>query len=299
MEQNTLKGIGLIVLAMTMIGYIDNFIRVIAGEAGLWQFHFVRGLSVLTLLVLIARVAGWRIMPRNPYRVALRSLFFSGSMVIYFGAAGVMPVSQAAAGMFTAPIFVLLISVVFLGTRIGIWRIVAVIVGFSGVVLILRPEAGGFNPLLLLPVLAGLLYGLGGISTRQWCEGETTGALMVGNFAGLASWGAVFLVLLWLFPPSKEMVETMPFFASGWVPMSETFLLWTGVQALGALVAVGMLTRGYQIAEVSFAAVAEFWFLVAAAFWSWMLWGEVPGLREALGIGAIIASGAIIAIRSK
>lgn len=295
----TLKGVGMVVLSMSGIAYIDNFIRLIAEEASLWQFHFVRGGSLCIMLFLIARLSGWRIMPRKPLAVAIRSFFFASSMVIYFGAVGVMTVSQAAAGLFTSPIFVLLVSVLFLGSRIGVWRVVAVVVGFAGVILILRPEEGGFSPYVLLPMFGGLLYALGGIATRRWCEGEATITLLFGNFFGLGLWGGAMLLWFAAFPASGELQAEMPYFMKGWVAPSGTFLFWTGVQAFGALGAVALLTRGYQIGEVSYVAVSEYWFLIAAAFWSYILWSEVPDLREAIGIAAIILAGIVIVVRSK
>ena len=68
---------------------------------------------------------------------------------------------------------------------------------------------------------------------------------------------------------------------------------------MGSLAGVALLTRGYQVAEVSFVTVFEFSFLVFAAFWAWALWGVTLDLRGVLGIGAIVLSGVIITQRSR
>ena len=70
----------------------------------------MRSLVICATLMLLARVFRWRIRPLNWRPVALRSLFFSSAMVLYFGAAGIMPIAQVGAGLFSAPIFVLVIS---------------------------------------------------------------------------------------------------------------------------------------------------------------------------------------------
>jgi drug/metabolite transporter (DMT)-like permease len=292
-------GVGLVAVSMTLIGYIDNYIKVIAAEAGLWQFHFTRGVLICLMLVVLSAVTGWRIWPRDWRAVGLRSLFFSTSMVLYFGAAGMIPIAQAGAGLFTSPIFVLVISAGFLGVRIGIWRVLAVALGFSGVLLILKPGGDGISIAAALPVVAGLFYALSGIATRRWCGAETTWALLLGVFGALTLWGLVGLIWFTLFPAPPDWATAAPFFTSGWVRPSETFLFWVGVQAVGSLIAVAMLTRGYQLVDVTFAAVGEYWFLIAAGFWGWVLWRDLPDGQAVLGAAAIVAAGVIIVLRSR
>lgn len=298
-QNQPIKGILFAVLSMSGVGYIDNFIQVIAAEAGLWQFHFCRALVICLTLVTLSLIFRWRMRPKNWRAVLWRSVFFATSMIAYFGAAGMIPLAQAAAGLFTGPIFVLLISAAFLGTRIGIWRILAVAIGFAGVVLILKPEQTGLTPLVVIPVLGGLLYALGGISTRQWCSGESTVTLLLGAFGGLGIFGACGLIWFGLFPASPELLAELPFFAKGWVTLTPTFIFWTLVQAFGSMIAVSLLTKGYQMTEASYVAVAEYWFLVAAAFWGFALWGQVPDMRAIFGILAIVLAGLIIVFRTK
>jgi len=299
LQSRPVLGVLLVVLSMSLIGLIDNFIKLIAAEAGLWEFHFLRSLVVCGMLLVIARVMHWRLRPRNWRAVILRSFFFSTAMVLYFGAAGMIPVSQAAAGLFTSPVFVLLISAMFLGVRIGVWRILAVVVGFSGVLMILRPMGQGVSVLMFIPVAAGLFYALNGIATRRWCGQEGTATLLFGLFAGLGVWGALGLLVFTLFPVPADVATALPFFTRGWVAPSGAFTVWLLVQAFGSIISVALLTRGYQLAEVSYAAVAEYSFLIAAAFWSWVLWGSIPDGLAILGAGAIALSGIIIVMRSR
>ncbi|HBN31687.1 MAG TPA: EamA/RhaT family transporter [Rhodobacteraceae bacterium] len=298
-QNRPVLGILLAVLAMSVIGYIDNFIQVIAGEAGLWQFHFCRAVVICVLIAGICRVFGWRLRPKSLKAVIWRSGFFSISMVAYFGAAGMIPLAQAAAGLFTGPIFVLVISALFYGVKIGIWRILAVVVGFVGVILILRPEQTEFSIMTVIPLLSGFFYALGGIATRRSCGAETTQTLLFGAFFGLGLFGALGLIWFTLVPASAEMAADLPFFTRGWVAPSGVFIFWTLVQAFGSLFAVALLTRGYQLTEASYVAVAEYWFLVSAAFWSYQLWAEVPDARAAWGIAAIMIAGLIIVMRSR
>ena len=60
-----------------------------------------------------------------------------------------------------------------------------------------------------------------------------------------------------------------------------------------------MLTRAYQVGEASYIAVFEYSFLIFASFWAWVIWGDVLDTQAVLGIALIIASGAVIALRTK
>jgi len=294
-----IHGFAYVVIAMFILGLIDNFVANIAAEVSVWQFHFLRSLAMCFIVWALSRIFGWRLMPLNWKAVALRSFFFSFAMVLYFGSLGGLSVAQAGAGIFSSPIFVLLISAMFLGTRIGIWRILAVAVGFSGVLLILKPWSDALSVLVFLPVLAGFFYALSGIATRRWCDGENTVTLLMGLFAALGLWGLAGVVWLWLFPASGGSLDEFAFFTRGWVTPSPMFWVWFSIQVFGSMLAVALLTRGYQSAEVSFVAVFEYSFLLFAGFWGFILHGTLPDSFAFLGIALIIGSGTIIALRSR
>ncbi len=292
----TLAAAGAMLAGMAIIGFTDNYVRVIAAEGGLWQFHLMRTAMALPLLLAGAAAVGQRVRPLSWGRVAARSLAHSAAMMIYFGCLAFLPVAMVAAGLFTAPIFVLLISRVAFGRRFGPWRLVAVLAGFAGVVLMLGPQ--GMSPLVVLPVVGAALYALGNIATREWCADETTATLTAGFFVMLAIWGALGLAVLAVWP-----VEVPPgaegFVLRGWVAPSGTFLIWTLVQAVGSLAGVALIVRAYQLGEASQVAVFEYSLLVFAAGWGWLIWGEVLSPLAIVGIGLIAASGAVIALRSR
>jgi drug/metabolite transporter (DMT)-like permease len=282
----------------TVIGFTDNFVRVIAAEAGLWQFHVTRTLMIVVMLALVARPLGLRLRPRRVGPVVARSALHGVALMIYFGSLAFLPVAQVAAGLFTAPIFVLIISRFVYGHPIGIVRVAAVAIGFFGVGMVLGRDAiAGLSLPALLPVVAGAFYAMGNIATREWCEGETTEALTLGLFGGIGTFGLIGLVVLALFPVAVPE-GTSGFVARGWVWPSMAFYWWTFVQAAGSLIAVAMLMRAYQIAEASRVSVFEYLNLPLAAFWGWVLWGENLGWTAMLGMVLITAAGAMIALRA-
>jgi drug/metabolite transporter (DMT)-like permease len=298
-SDRTLAAAGLILIYAVLIGFTDNFVRVIAAEAGLWQFHLFRSVLAMAILALVGVLVGLRLRPRNLRAVAARSAIHGAAMMIYFGALAFLPVALVAAGLFTAPIFVLLISHFAFGQHIGPVRIAAVGVGFVGVLLVLGPEAvSGASLAAVLPVAAGAMYALGNIATRRWCAGESAGTLLGGFFVALGVIGALGMILLTLWPlPVPE--GTDGFLHRGPVLPSGTFWFWTFVQAAGSLLGVGLMIRAYQIADAGRVSVFEYVILPASALWGYVLWGERLGLVAILGMGLIAAAGIMIAARAR
>ena len=284
-----------------IIGFTDNFVRVIAAEAGLWQFHAVRGVTALAILGVAARPLGLRLAPRNLRAVAGRSLIHGCAMLIYFGCLAFLPVAMVAAGLFTAPIFVLLIARFAFGHPVGPYRIAAVLIGFLGVILVLGPASGErIGAATVLPVAAGALYALGNLATREWCAEETAETLLAGFFVALGLFGLIGMIALTLWPLPLPVPEGVAgFVLRGATMPTGRFLIWTFVQAAGSLIGVGLMIRAYQIAAASRVAIFEYVILPASALWSYLLWAEVVSARAAIGMGLIFLAGLIIAVRGR
>lgn len=298
-KDRTLMAAGLIAVYAFIIGFTDNYVRVIADEAGLWQFHFTRSCMTAVMLGLGAVIFGWRVRPRNWRAVIGRSTIHGVGMVIYFGALAFLDVALVAAGLFTAPIWVLLISRFAYGHHIGPVRIFAVALGFAGVILVLGPEAmGGASLAALLPVIAGALYAMGNIATREWCDGESAQTLLAGFFAALGVIGAIGMVFLTLVPLNVP-AGADGFLQRGPVWPSGHFYFWTFVQAAGSLLGVGFMIRAYQITDASRASVLEYVILPASAFWTWVIWGKGLEPLAVLGMVLIVAAGTMIALRAR
>jgi len=295
----TLAALAAIVTYAVIIGYTDNYVIVIAEEGGLWQFHAMRSAMAAVLFGLAALPFSLVLRPVNLGRVVARSAIHTLAMLVYFGCLAFLTVAQTAAGLFTAPIFVLLFSRFLFGHALGPVRIAAVALGFVGVLLVLQP--GGETPLgwsTVFPVIGGALYAMGNLATREWCGGESAATLTLGFFLGLGVAGSLGLAVLAIWAP-----EVPPgadgFILRGWVWPSGGFLYWTFVQAFGSMIAVGLMVRGYQLAEASRVSVFEYIILPISAGWSWLLWGQVISPLAVLGMGLIVAAGAMIALRRR
>lgn len=279
----------LIVVGMALIGFTDNLVPFVSDESSLWQFHVIRGAMVLGTLVIASSLGGGALWPRKPLGVIGRGVLQTVAMLIYFGCIVLMPIGVVVAGLFTAPIFMLLIEVLFLGRRVGAMRWTAIALGFAGVLLVIRPDPAALDWLSFMPVLAGVFYAVGAIATRSWCEGEDTLTLAFWFFTSIFLAGLMGVALL---PAGGE-----GFVTRGWMPVSWGMIGWYAVLGAIALAGMSLITRGYQVGEASVAAVFEYSLLVFASFWAWALWGETVAPPAYVGMAVIAAAGAVITLR--
>jgi drug/metabolite transporter (DMT)-like permease len=292
----TLVAFGLIAIYAFIIGFTDNYVVVIAQNAGLWQFHLTRSVMVAGMLALVALIWSVRIRPRRWKGVIARSAIHGLAMVIYFGALGYLDVALVAAGLFTAPIWVLIINRVSYGRAISPLQGLAVGLGFCGVLLVLGPSAlSGASLPAVLPVIAGAMYAMGNIATREWCEGESAVTIVAGFFGALGVIGLTGMLVLGALgtevPTGSEY-----FLFRGPVWPDQTFWFWTFVQAAGSLLGVGLMIRAYQITEAARASVMEYLILPASAFWTYAIWDKGLGWTEAAGMVLIAAAGITVAL---
>ena len=291
---------GLILVgSMAIIGLIDNFVRVIAEESGLWQFHLFRSTLASLVIVCYCLYRRQNLLPKRFWAVTLRSFLLTGAMIIYFGSLTLMPIAEAGATLFSAPIFLLVFSALLFGTKVGLVRILAVIAGFIGVLLVLKPDPANLHYFTFLPLLAGIFYALGQLVTRHLCADEHTSVVLLGFFLAIGLSGLVGSFAFSVFEVPEEWMIVAPFYVTGWVEPTGRFLFWTVVQCGGSLIAVSGLVRSYQIAEPTYIAVFEYSLLVFAGFWGWLLWKEIPDAIGIIGIVIIVGTGIVIVLRTR
>jgi drug/metabolite transporter (DMT)-like permease len=288
-----LASAGVMMLAMLIIGYIDNFVADIAAQIGLWQFFVLRTLITVPLVVGLSLVGLGTLRPKSWIRVGGRSVLAALAMLCYFGALGFMPIAQALAGLFTSPIFILLITWGLMGHSIGPWRVLAVVLGFVGILMVLQPDTGSFSFWTLLPVVGGLIYAVAIIATRSWCEGESTLTLLIGVMGCQGVFSALAVMGLVVF----NVPET-GFLSMRWVwSFTDVWpLIW--LQAIGSVAGVWCIIKAYQLGEAGFVSVFEYSVMIFGPFFAWYLFGQPVGLWQAVGIALIASAGVIIALRS-
>ena len=283
-----------VLAGMACLGLTDNFVPYLSERGSLWQFHMVRGLMAMALLMLVVVMGFGRLTPRRIGAVLGRSVFTAGAMLIYFGCLAVLPIGVVVAGLFTSPLFVLLIGIIFQGKRVGPKRLCAVLIGFVGALMVIRPDPAALDLVAFMPIVAAVFYAIGAVATRAWCEGESTLTLTAGFFGMLTLFGAIGLILL----PAGGPLGAEGFVLRGWVPLDTGLVFWTAVQAVGSLAGIALIFRGYQLGDAGQVAVFEYSLLVFASFWAWVLWGQGVSALGLMGMVLIAVAGAVIALRS-
>lgn len=282
---------------MFVLGVTDNLIPLISGDTSLWLFQAARSGAAMPLLIALALLGFGTLRANRPFWVLARNFFIATSMLLYFGCLGFLPLGVVVAGLFTAPIFVLILSVLFRGETIGLWRWAAVAVGFGGAILMVWPQDGSVALLTFTPIIAGLFYAIGAIGTRAWCEGENVLVMTLSYFVILGIYGLIG-VAVFTFLGLDAAAGVDGWLQRGYVAPSVTMIWVTLAQAVGSIAAMVLLTRGYQLGEASYVAINEYSLIVFSAVFGWLIWGQNFTLTQMLGMGLIVLSGSIIALRS-
>ena len=121
----------LLTIGISIMGLSDNLVRLVSEDIGLGQYHFLRSALSIALFLMMRGFVSFRLQIINWRPVLLRTLFLSLSMTLFFSVLSFLPVALAGAGLFTSPVFVLLLSVVIFRMRPGWRRILAVVLGLS------------------------------------------------------------------------------------------------------------------------------------------------------------------------
>lgn len=295
-EQSTKPALAAISVlgGMAALGLTDNFVPHISERGSLWQFHLVRSVMAFVVLGAVVAFGFGSLRAKRPLAVLGRSLFQAGAMLIYFGCLSVLPIGVVVAGLFTSPLFVVLISILFQGKSVGLFRWTAVVIGFVGALMVIRPDPAALDLISFLPIVAGLLYAIGAVATRAWCEGESTLTLTAGFFGMLGVFGFIGVFVV----SGEAPAGHDGFVLRSWGPLDAEMLFWFAVQAVGSLIGIGLIFRGYLLGEASHVAVFEYSLLVFASFWAWVLWDQIVPVLGLFGMVLIAVAGSIIALRS-
>ena len=284
--------------AMVLLGFVDNFVATVAEEISIWQFLAVRASMAIPLICLMSMMGLGTMRPKRFWAVAVRSLLTATGLMLYFGSLAFMPIAQSLAGLFTSPIFVLLISAFVLKQTIGKWRVIAVAVGFSGILLVLGVQDGAPGWIMMMPVAGGLIYATGSMATRILCSEESTISMLAGIMIVQFIIGTLALVGLTIWSPVvPEGADG--FLLRGLVWPIESVFPYIAMQAVISVAGVFLLIRAYQWGEASQVSVLEYSIMIFGPFFAWLLMGQSITPTMMAGIALIMIAGGIIAVRSK
>ena len=294
----------LMVGALALLGLQDSLIKLTSSSVSLWQFQLLRsGINLSLLLVFSYFVWGLHnLVPKRLWAVALRSTCQVGAMFFFFAGIPFLSLTEIAAGLYVFPLFIAVLSTIVLGERVGPRRIFAILTGFTGAVLILKPGTASFQPYALLPVGAGLFYAATILITRKLCREESPVALSFGVSIAFVSLGILGLLIttgLAVFELAPDMAVQWPYLFTGWHPLEGTVLaIIAACSCLNVTANIG-LSKAYQSAESSWLAPFDYSYLIFATFWGIVMWNDVPDQWSFTGMAMIAGAGIYVAWRER
>jgi len=232
--------------------------------------------SLIPAMVIVFSQGGWSsLRTRRLPGHLLRTVIQFASMCAIFVAFSMMPLADAVAITFASPLFLTVLAIPMLGEKVGIHRAGAVLVGFAGVLIMVRPGPDLFGSGAPFALANALLGAFLGIMIRQMARSETSSALVFYNVA----FSALFSLFL------------LPF---GWVTPG-----WSDVAPLAGLglvsgIAQYLWVRGAQLAPASVAAPFGYMHMIWAMLFGFVLWGDLPDLALIAGSVIVAASGLYI-----
>lgn len=193
MNENPLRGIALMIAATICFSLSDTMAKYLVGSVPAVEIAWIRYI-VFTLMALSPLARGGRssVWTRKPALQALRGLGIVSSSLLFIMALAHLPMAEAAAVSFASPLFITLLAVPLLGEVVGLRGWAGVLVGFLGVLIVVRPGTGSFHPAAGLVLLSSLGWAVAMIVTRRMGVAERATATVLWT----AATGLVVLTIL-------------------------------------------------------------------------------------------------------
>ena len=298
MLNQPLRGITYLCLGVLIFSLQDAVIKQVSGGYPLTEVLSLRSIVAIPFLLLLVQLeVGWRaVFVKGCGALTLRATLMFVAYLAYYLAFPALPLADAVALYFTVPLFVTLLAGPMLGERAG-WQVwAAVAVGFAGVLVMLQPGSGFFEPAALLSLLSAAMYAGAMLMARGM--GPTHAASVMALYQNLVFlFGALGIALVvTLLGVVDASHPSILFLVRPWVmpgPMDAFLIFGCGVVAtIGTL----LLTSAYRITRANLVAPFEYSGVLWAPLWGLLFFGEVPRLTTVVGAALIVGAG-LVALR--
>ncbi len=276
-----LRGVAMVIGASIFFSMSDATTKYVTQTLPVIEVAWVRYLVFVLLATLPAmRDRGAALRTRKPVLQTVRGIAIVGSALLFVYGLRLMPMADAAAINFVSPLFITMLSVPFLGERVGARRWIAVGVGLSGAVLAAQPGTSAFTAAAAFPVLSAASWAVGIVLTRRMAATESASTIL----AWTAGTG---LLLLTCLLPFNLKTPTWGEFA---------LCLFIGVSAS---VGQWMVVLGYRRAPASMLAPFSYLQLIWSTTLGYLVFNGRPGAATILGASIIAGSGLYTAHRER
>ncbi|MBN2044203.1 MAG: DMT family transporter [Anaerolineales bacterium] len=276
-------------------------VKWIGGNYSVLEIVAIRSLVALPFTLVFYRYEGSRGLPKTqqPRLEIIRGVCLFLSYTAYMMGLAALPLADIEAIRFSAPLMITFLSVVLLGEKVGPNRWLALIIGFLGVLLIVRPGSTAFNLGSIFILISVLFYALTVILTRKLHSNDSSATM--AYFSSL-----VYLLASLLLSPLPVIVGEIPvahpsiaFLIRGW-SFPGLFDMWI-MAGLGLIWAgwIYFLSRAYSLAQASVIAPFEYISLPINIMWGFLIWQEIPTATTLAGAFLTLFSGLYVLYRER
>ncbi|MEM7113370.1 MAG: DMT family transporter [Chloroflexota bacterium] len=295
-SESSLRGISLLLIAFFIFTVQDAIVKLLSSDYALFQIVLIRTLFVIPIVFIILHFDGG--LPTLKTTQLRQHIWRGGMMFLayafFFMGLAALPYGLSIAIFFAGPLFITALSAPMLGETVGWQRWLAVLVGFVGVLIMMRPTGSSFEPATLFMVLSALCYAISIIITRKIQDNATsiTSYTTAVYFVGALIASPIFanITLNTTHPSFVFLTQRWPL-----PPLGDLLLIF----GLAVCWGVGMvlLSAAYRGTAVATLAPFEYFSIFYAVVLGYLLWGEIPSLAMLIGILLIVGSGLFIIYR--
>lgn len=282
MPKFSTQGIVLMCVGVACLSTNDAIAKTLTDRYSPLQILFMRNLTALPFTILIALMieGATALRSHRPLAHVVRGALWVGATMMFFTSFMYLGLAEATALIFVAPFFITLISALFLGEEVGWCRWLAVLTGFVGVLMIIRPGGAAFQLISLLPVATAFVYALLMLSAR-WVDPRES----------------VWTLLIYLTGAGTLLSAAIVPFV--WVPVqAQDLWLFVGIAIFGTA-GMTMMTQAFRLAPAVLIAPLDYTGLLWATLFGWLIWRESLDAMAMAGAALIIASGVVTILREK
>ncbi|MEH6527424.1 MAG: DMT family transporter [Sneathiella sp.] len=295
----TAQGIVIILASVSMMALTDAIVKHVSTDFTVWQVFFARSLFAIPILLVICWISGVSLTLKNPKWTVIRSLLLVSSWIAIYASLPVLSLSVVAVAMYTNPIITALLSALLIGEPVSRRQWAGVLLGFLGVIVILKPGTDAFSWFALLPILGAALYSYAMILTRTKCQNEAPLNLALALHVTFLATGLLASLVLLLIELEMTTKETFPFLVGDWFPLQmEDWALMAFLGLLSAIYFIGV-ARAYQIVPPSIIGTFDYAYLISAAIWGYVFFSESLNLSTIGGMVLITVAGVLVAITKR
>ena len=295
---NRIKAIFWLMAGVFTFSLQDIVIKTVSGSYPVHQVIVVRCFAALPFILFLVHRAGGLKTLMSPRRGALilRGVMLLCSYTSYFLAFPVMKLADIIALYATVPLFVTALAGPVLGEKISVVRWGAILIGFVGALVMVKPGSGVFEFASLLPIVAAIAYASAQVVARRIGLNDSAAVMsFYQNLLYLCAAGALASVVT-LWGQDYDGHRSLVFLLRQWeMPGLRDLLL---IGACGPIAAIGMTMLGeaYRLEEANIVTSFEYTTLIWGTVWGYLIWNETPGIESVIGAGLIVGAGLMIAL---